>query len=338
MPSSTTTAAATTADHGEGTAITALHPEIIRTHLLTRLDGPTLASAGAAFTELHTLCSEDNLWRRLCHSSWPSTADPIVRHAISAFPSGHRSFFSDSFPTIHRRRDHLPCHRPPATELISAVDIFHGEKSIYSKAIVSETVSNWFSSSPFRVELLNTKGTPARFFPCPAGQEELEEQLALSWILIDPSGKRSVNVSSLKPVGFRQNCFTGNIEIRFATVLEGGGGEWVQFSVVVTCEGKEGGEAHVREASMQVEDMEGKSVKGKESLVIIQEAMGMERRKRKEGEEKERYEEFERRKRERKEIKERREKRLDLACIAAGLFTLIVFLTLVLFGSGRVVW
>ncbi|RAL45984.1 hypothetical protein DM860_006138 [Cuscuta australis] len=333
MPSSTTTTAAATADHGEGTAITALHPEIIRTHLLTRLDGPTLASAGAAFTELHALCSEENLWRRLCHSSWPSTANPIVRHAISAFPSGHRSFFSDSFPTIHHRGDSLPCHRPPATELISAVDIFYGEKSIYSKAIVSETVSNWFSSSPFRLELPNTKGTP-RTFPCPAGQEKL----TLSWILIDPSEKRSVNVSSLKPVGFRQNCFTGDIEIRFATVLEAGGGDWVQFSVVVTCEGKEGGEAHVREASMQVEDMEGKSVNGKESLVIIQEAMGMKRRKRKEGEEKERYEEFEERKRERKEIKERREKGLDLACIAAVLSTLIVFLTLVLFGSGRVVW
>ncbi|VFQ95393.1 unnamed protein product [Cuscuta campestris] len=262
MPSSTTTAAATTADHGEGTTISALHPEIIRTHLLTRLDGPTLASAGAAFTELHALCSEENLWRRLCHSSWPSTADPIARHAISAFPSGHRSFFSDSFPTIHHRGDSLPSHRPPATELISAVDIFYGEKSIYSKAVVSETVSNWFSSSPFRLELPNTKGTP-RTFPCAAGQEKL----TLSWILIDPSEKRSVNVSSLKPVGFRQNCFTGDIEIRFATVLEGGGGDWVQFSVVVTCEGKEGGEAHVREASMQVEDMEGKSVNGKESLV-----------------------------------------------------------------------
>lgn len=343
MSSSYTT---TTADHGGETAITAVHPEIIQTHILKRLDGATLAAAGSAGSQLRALCSEENLWREICNSAWPSTANPTARAAISAFPSAHRSFFSDAFPTIQyqpsltqaSREQH---HRSPSPELISAVDIFYGEKLIYSKVIVSETSSDWFYSSPFRIDLFNTKETvptPVKF----AGDEvttvtHLEEHLRLSWILIDPSTKRAVNVSSLKPVNFRRHWLTGDFKIRFGTVVDGGGieKELVQCSVVAMCEGKEGGELHVREVSMQVEDKDGKIMNGKDSMVILQDAMERKRKKREEGEEKERYKKFVEYKKKWREIKQRREKRLDMVCIGSGITILMAFFTLVFMGSER---
>ncbi|GFZ07284.1 hypothetical protein Acr_19g0002210 [Actinidia rufa] len=42
-----------TVDQGGDTTISAVHPDILRTHILTRLDGPTLASAGCASAQLH---------------------------------------------------------------------------------------------------------------------------------------------------------------------------------------------------------------------------------------------------------------------------------------------
>nr|GMD67327.1 F-box protein At2g27310 [Ipomoea batatas] len=342
MSSQTTTPAA---DHGGATAITAVHPEIIQTHILKRLDGATLAAAGSAGSQLRELCSEENLWREICNSAWPSTTDPIVRHVISGFPSGHRSFFSDAFPTIHHHRQGEERSRgypAPAPELISAVDILYGEKLIYSKAIVSETSSGWFRSSPFRIDLLGmseTVPTPVKF----AGDEaktvaHLEKHLTLSWILIDASTKRAVNISSLKPENIRRHWLTGDIKIRFGTVISGGeitGKELAQCSVIAMCEGKEGGELHVREVSMQVEDMDGKTMNGKDSMVILQDAMERKRKKREEGEAKERYKEFVEYKKQWREIKQRREDRLDMACIAGGITILIAFFTLVLLGSER---
>nr|GMD73828.1 F-box protein At2g27310 [Ipomoea batatas] len=287
--SHTTTPAA---DHGGATAITAVHPEIIQTHILKRLDGATLAAARSAGSLLRELCSEENLWREICNSAWPSTTDPIVRHVISGFPS--------------------------------------------------ETSSGWFRSSPFRIDLLGmseTVPTPVKF----AGDEattvaHLEKHLTLSWILIDASTKRAVNISSLKPVNIRRHWLTGDIKIRFGTVISGGeitGKELAQCSVIAMCEGKEGGELHVREVSMQVEDMDGKTMNGKDSMVILQDAMERKRKKREEGEAKERYKEFVEYKKQWREIKQRREDRLDMACIAGGITILIAFFTLVLLGSER---
>jgi uncharacterized protein involved in high-affinity Fe2+ transport len=63
--------------------------------------------------------------------------------------------------------------------------------------------------------------------------------------------------------------------------------------VVVTCGGQVGGEMHVGQVSLQVEDMEGKHMNGRDSLVILQAAMESGRRKKeRSGEGKERFEEF----------------------------------------------
>ncbi|KAA8549914.1 hypothetical protein F0562_001598 [Nyssa sinensis] len=293
----------TTVNQGGGSTISAIHSDILQTHIFTRLDGPTLASAGCVSSQLHALCTQEKLWRDICNHTWPSTNDPRINRLISTFPAGHRSFFSDSFPTLdhhHHRRSQLNSNRPsPTSELISAVDIYYHDKLIFSKVQETEAVTGWFLCSPFRLDLLGEKETvptQVKF----GGEEDtwrsnLQENLTLSWIVIDPTGKRAANFSSLRPVSVQQHWLTGQIEVGYGTILAddrwGSSTEFMQCGIAVTCEGKEGREMHVTEVRLQVENMDGKILNGKEGLVILQETMeGGRRKKGKRGEERERYE------------------------------------------------
>ncbi|XP_059627734.1 F-box protein At2g27310-like [Cornus florida] len=333
---------ASTVDQGRDTSISAVHFDILQTHILTRLDGPTLASTGCASSTLHALSTEQKLWTDICNQTWPSTNDPLVHRLISTFPAGHRSFFSDSFPTLDHRRSSQPNteHPVPTSQLISAVDIHYQDKLIFSKLQESETLSGWFMCSPFRFDLLDPKESVPTPVKLEGGEDtcrsNMEKNLTISWVVIDPTRKRAANVSSLRPVSVQRHWLTGDIEARYATIMAADrsctSSEFVQCAIVVTCGGKEGGELHVKEVSLTVEDMDGKTLSGKECLVILQEAMGNGRRKKGKGwEGKERYEKYLELKRERRERKQRREKTLDMVCIATGVTIFLAFWALILF-------
>ncbi|KAG8371146.1 hypothetical protein BUALT_Bualt13G0056400 [Buddleja alternifolia] len=312
----------TTANHGGDTPITAVHPDIIQSHILNRLDGPTLVSTACASAQLLNLCSDDHLWKDICNSTWPSTAHAAVADAISAFRSGHRSFYSDSFPVPRRqsRKTYEKRINTETSKYISAVDIFYDDVLIYSKVFETETLSGWFLSSPFRLELLEQKetvATPLKFDGEDGACMSLaEERLRVSWILIDPAKKRAVNVGSVKAVESRRHWMTEEIELRYTAVMAAGGGELVQFGVVVTCRGEDGGALKIGEVCMLVEDIDGKIVTGWDSLGILQEAMEGQRWKSDGKVERDIYEMFLRRKVESRERKEMRERNLDVVCIA----------------------
>ncbi|GMN39425.1 hypothetical protein TIFTF001_008644 [Ficus carica] len=317
-----------TVDHEVAATISAVHPDIIGAHILTRLDGPTLASAAAASYQLHSLSREPSLWADICRSTWPSTASPRVAEVISCFPGCHRSFFSDSFPlpVDHDRHHHgvdrdnhaaaINLDRMP--ELISAVDVHYRGRLILSKVVETETSSGWFRCSPFRVDLLHPKDVVPTEIPFPRDDDDdtcrdIAEGLTLSWIVIDPIGRRAMNLSSHKPVEVQRHWLSGEVHVRFAAVLgkQGSSSEFVQCGVQVTCGG-----SHfllqVREVCLVVEDMDGTHLKGRESLVILQRALDGKRGKRREEEGRKRYQEYLERKRERKERKVRTEGTLDM--------------------------
>ncbi|KAK2640800.1 hypothetical protein Ddye_022563 [Dipteronia dyeriana] len=342
---STSSSTTTTADHGTGeTTISAVHADIIQTHILTRLDGHTLAACACASSQLQVLSSEDKLWQKICTATWPSINDPRVSHLISTFPAGHRSFFSYSFPILDHRQpskhssDKYSSSLILTTELISCVDIYYKDVLILSKTREMETVTGWFLCSPFRVDLLDPKESVST--PILHGGEEddtwlkdLEENLSMSWILIDPERKRAVNLSSRRAVTVERHWLAGDVQARFSLIMGGdqrSGMELVKWEVVVTCGGEE--ELQVREVSLHVEDMEGRGLSGRDSLVILQEAV--EKGKRKRGivnEGKVRYLEFVERKRELKFMKLRREKVLDMACLALGITIFLSFWGFILF-------
>ncbi|KAG6417700.1 hypothetical protein SASPL_119892 [Salvia splendens] len=313
----------TTTDHGgAATEIAALHPDIIQSHILNRLDGPTLASTSCASAQLLSLSSDDLLWRHICNSTWPSTAHPTVRAAISSFPSAHRSFYSDSFPSVSSTRRRRTSHAPQTQLLISAIDVYCDDKLIYSKVKETDTLSGWFQSSPFRIDLVDPKeavNAPLKFDGDDGACMELARaRLRVSWILIDARKKRAVNIASAAAVEARRHWLTEDIQLRYATVVDAGDGELVQCAALLTFGGKDGGTFQIREISMQIEDMEGKILTGAHSLGVIDAAMDGRRLRSEVKAQSEAFEMFLRMKIQSRERKQRRERSLDMVCIAAG--------------------
>ncbi|ESQ52234.1 hypothetical protein EUTSA_v10016952mg [Eutrema salsugineum] len=294
--------------------ISTVHPDIIDAHILTRLDGPTLASVSCASTRLHELASNEILWSKICCSTWPS---------VSSFSDLTRSFFSDVYSVIDTVGSVTDLDRP-FPELISAVDLHYRGKVIFSRVVKTETTTAWFRGSPLRIDLVDPKDTVET--PIKRGRwtedtcRDLDQGLTLSWIVIDPIGKRAANLSSHRPVSVERNWISGEVEAKFATVvgLESPE-ETVECVITVVTGGEE--ELHVKEVSLKVEKMEGTHLNGKDSLVILRRVMEGKRGngRRRELEAKRRHEEFVEKKRERKEKKLRAELVFDILTVAFGI-------------------
>ncbi|KAH6837222.1 hypothetical protein C2S53_001046 [Perilla frutescens var. hirtella] len=308
-----------------------LHPEIIDSHILTRLDGPALASAACCSTALRRHSSHHSLWFNTCLSTWPSTASPRLTQLISTFPGGGpRAFFSHAFPLLSDRPLSHPSSAPPPPELLSAVDIHYDGKLIFSKLHSTETGTDWFRCSPFRVDLLEPKGVvPTAVKNASAAADGdtragILKGMTLSWILIDPVGRRAANISTHEAVSVQRHWLTGEMQARFASIVGG-----VQCGIVVTCGGEMVMEVEVKvkEVRLEIEDMDGKHLNGKESLVILQGALegekGTGRNRVQEG--RHRYRVFEQMKRERRERERRREGDWDMLCVAFGVSIFLYF-------------
>ncbi|XP_021728602.1 probable F-box protein At2g36090 [Chenopodium quinoa] len=322
-----------------------LPADVIRSHILPSLDGCTLAAVGCATPELRSLSYDEELWSHICHSTWPSTTTPRLRHLISSFPGGgSRSFFSLSFPLFPSTLSPNP-HPPLSScklpeQLISAVDVFYRGNCILSKVQETETVTGWFRCSPLRVDLVGPKEsvpTPIRRPSHDDTCQDLYADLELSWIVVDPTSKRAVNLSSLRPVSVERHWLSGEVHVRYATVV---GGQ-VMCSVEVTCVGGGPGGLvlHVTEACLKMEGIDGAHLNGKDSLVILQRVLEGKRgdlygkggMKGRVDEGRKRYLEFLERKRQRRENMIRREGRLDSMCVGISVCLFVSFLYMVFF-------
>ncbi|KAJ6914602.1 hypothetical protein NC651_016779 [Populus alba x Populus x berolinensis] len=333
QPPCSSSTATTTVEPSIATSISTIHPDILQAHILNRLDGLSLVSTACTSTELNSLASQQDLWTNICHSIWPSTNTPRIREMISRLPSGWRSLFSECFPLTTGPRVNPPRDHDHPSELISAVDIHYKNKLIFSKDVETETSSSWFLCSPFRIDMLDPKDSCPTPIPNSGSEEtcrDLAGDLSLSWILIDPTRLRSVNLSSHKPVSVQRHWLSGEVHARFATVLaagdRGSASESVQCGIVVTCGGgAQGGEMHVRGVSLQVEDMDGVFLNGKGSLGVLNTGFegkkGMSGRREMEG--RKRYEMFLEMKRERRERRLKKEGALDMLCVSFGVMALV---------------
>ncbi|XP_010503085.1 PREDICTED: F-box protein At3g44326-like [Camelina sativa] len=328
----------------KSSGINAVSSDVLRSNILTRVDGASLAALSCTCIDLHSFSSEESLWKQQCSLTWPSTLDARIQSIISTFPAGHRTFFSDSFPFLEHNgvMINLPPTVECTTELVSAVDIFYKGEVIFSKVHVTETVSGWFLCSPMRVdlvepkELISTRVSLAEQWEGDTWKSDLEKNLSLSWILIDPTRKRAADVSTRRPVSVERHWLTGEVHVKFSTVFVVGEkkkkSEEVEFTVTVVVaafsrRGEEKAEVQIREVSLVAEDMEGKNLGGKNSLVILASAMGMERRRfRVGGEEegKEKYKEFMERKTGKADMKWRREKETAMETAACWIAVLLL--------------
>ncbi|CAL0332148.1 unnamed protein product [Lupinus luteus] len=302
--------------------ITTLHPDIINSHILTRLDAQSLSSTAASSSYLHRLCTHNTLlWHSITTNTWPSLHDPLASSLISTFPASHFSIFSDSFPSPSTH-PHRPF--PIPSELISAVDIYYEGNPVFSRVLRTDTNKVWFHCSPLWIDLLRPNEVVPTHLKLPPNDDvqwlnHLQHNLTLSWIIIDPILKRAANLSSQTAVSARWHWLTEELEVVYAVVFEE---EEVMCTVKVTCCGKTMGEMQVREVSLKMEDMDGRHVIGKDSMVIMQRAMESVKRKRVDG--KERYEKFCEMKRERRERLMERDKRIDMLAMFLS-FTIFAF-------------
>ncbi|OQU85064.1 probable F-box protein At2g36090 [Sorghum bicolor] len=286
---------------------------------LRRLDGPSLAAASCATAGLRALAADPETWRALCHARWPSlAARPDLLLSSSSAVSPQR-LFADAFP--------FPCDAssaellpvPVTSELVSAVDVYHRGEPLLSRVVETSTSSSWFLTSPFCVDAVECKSHAAVAVPAHAPAE-----LELSWVVIDPSSGRAVNVSSRRPVAVDRHWYTGDTLVRYAVVLGG-----CKFEATVTCSQETG---HVREISLTVEDADGAAVSGEGTLRLLAAAMAGPRKGAEEEQvetAKRRYEDFVRSKRGRKESKARKEVLVDLCCSAVSAVAVLSFIATV---------
>ncbi|KAL9425299.1 hypothetical protein AB3S75_032278 [Citrus x aurantiifolia] len=325
-------------------SIWTVHPDIMETHVFKHLDASALASASCASSQLYALASDETLWTDISNSTWPSTNTPGIRQLISSFPKGTRSFFSDSFtnPDVSiTTPSSSPVNLDCPSGLISAVDIFYQQRHVFGKVVETEPLN--FDSSPFRIDVLDPKDSVPTRIPHPVDEQmmcEFGERFTLSWILIDPIRRRAMNLSSYKPVIVERRWMsTEEVHMRYAWVFcagpgeEGSATEYVKFGISVTWEGCQSGEMHVSKVSLNLEDMYGNQLTGRESLAIIQKGLASRRGKVKgrESEGKRRYEEYMEMRRERilSEVSKQPE-RVDKLRVAFCLF-IIASLGLLLF-------
>ncbi|KAI0496878.1 hypothetical protein KFK09_023202 [Dendrobium nobile] len=286
------------------TTIEEIHSDILL-QTLCHLDGQSLASASCATSQLHFVSSHPDLWRHLCLSTWPSLHHARILPLVNSSP---RRFFSDAFP--FPASTSLVDDNDIPDELISAVDLYHRGIPIFSCVVETDTSSAWFRASPFLIDAQLE------------GSDISPEDLTLSWIVIDPSKGRAVNLSSRRVMEVRKRPWcVGETVARFTTVMGG----WAVGPVVMWWKGS----GDVMEVGLTVEDMDGVCVSGMEGLRLVKAAMEAERKGKKgEEEAKEMYLEYLKMKRTREERRNKRERWGDMTFIVvvATIFLSFVYM------------
>ncbi|XP_076919849.1 F-box protein At2g27310-like [Bidens hawaiensis] len=320
------------------------HPDIIRTHILPRLDGRSLSTVATVSSELNTLCSDNNLWSHICMCMWPSITHPHVDALISTFPGGHQSFFQDSFPSlIIDVNNHNFCtnlKQPDClSQLISAVDIRYQSDIIYSTVQFTDITTN-FLSSELNIKLTEDLGISGHIdmeVDVHAGVDKatlahLKESVTLNWIIIDPTLKRAGNLSTIKPVSVKMDWVSNRTIVKYVTVLPGcEPNEMVQCCMYVVLGLDDKGEGlKVKEVTMKMLNLDSCWLSGRDFLVILKRAILWENNIRKVVDDKERWErhsECKEMKSQRKKLvrKEEKKRNRDMMMIHFGLFMLFCF-------------
>ncbi|XP_004290665.1 PREDICTED: F-box protein At2g27310-like isoform X1 [Fragaria vesca subsp. vesca] len=200
------------------------------------------------------------------------------------------------------------------SDFVSIVDIRYKDKIICSKVLWGIPNANgfngWFYNCPFRIDLLTYAArdddddgeaflSVANGLPPIASMETerkdgklwrgLRDGLRLSWIVVNRKMKQAANLASWCPIGGQRHWPTDkDFVIRFGSILPAR--DILPCQVVecilsmkfrVICTEGEGAETTLKltELSMQLEDMEGSHVNGRNSLLILKEALSCRRSK-----------------------------------------------------------
>ncbi|XAR58533.1 hypothetical protein NMG60_11013964 [Bertholletia excelsa] len=231
------------------------------------------------------------------------------------------------------------------SDFVSIVDIRYKDKTVCSKVLWgipnANGVNGWFYNCPFRIDLLTndeiTLSVSDGIPPITSMERErkdgklwqdLRNGLQLSWIVVNRRIKQAANLSSWNSLGGQRHWPTDNdFLVRFGSILPAKDILPCQvvecilimkFRVVHTEVDGNNTTLKLTELSMQLGDMEGAHVNGRNSLLVLKEALSCHRSKN--------YSEaleschlYSKVQSELKEEKMRNESRLDRLCILSGI-------------------
>ncbi|XP_043726314.1 probable F-box protein At2g36090 [Telopea speciosissima] len=245
------------------------------------------------------------------------------------------------------------------SDFVSIVDVRYKDVVMCSKVIWgipdSDGFNGWFYNCPFRIDLLNLSyndgqhedevtlsvedGLPPIFSIERERKDgklwrELCDGIRLSWIIVNKKLKQAANLASWSPVGGQRHWPTDkDFLMRFGSILPA---KDILPCQVVECilvmkfrvihtEG-EGSQTTLKltELSMQLKDMGGSHVNGRNSLLVLKEALKS-RRSKNYSEVLESCHLYSKAQSELKEEKMRNESRLDRLCILSGIAAFITF-------------
>lgn len=200
------------------------------------------------------------------------------------------------------------------SDFVSIVDIQYKDKTICSKVLwgipYANGSSGWFYNCPFRIDLLANSarddepvedvvlslsdGLPPSWSIERERKDgklwhELRDGIRLSWILVNKKTKKAANLSSWSPIGGQRHWPTDkDFLIRFGSILPAKDILPCQvvecilimkFKMVVAEDGGTHTTLRLSELSMQLGDMEGSHVNGRNSLLVLKEALNCPRSK-----------------------------------------------------------
>ncbi|XP_022157754.1 F-box protein At2g27310-like isoform X1 [Momordica charantia] len=282
----------------------------------------------------------------------------IVNKEVIGYQWGNSPEYPDELTEAEYYGDMDELETTSPSDFVSLVDIKYKDKTICSRVLWGIPNANgfngWFYNCPFRIDLLTyasredgdhevalsvSDGLPPIMSmdrERKGGKlwQELRDELRLSWIIVNRKMKQAVNVASWRPLGGQRHWPTDrDFVIRFGSILPA---KDILPCQVVECilsmkfraiytEGEETQTTlKLTELSMQLEDMEGAYVNGRNSLLILKEALSC-RRSKNYSEVLESCHLYSRVQSELREEKMRNESRLDRLCILSGIAAFLTF-------------
>ncbi|XP_020227754.1 F-box protein At2g27310 [Cajanus cajan] len=283
----------------------------------------------------------------------------IVNKEVGEYPWNNYLQYPDDWTEAEYYGDMNESESISPSDFVSIVDIRFKEKPICSKVLWGIPNANgydgWFYNCPFRIDLLScadrddnndgvvTLSVSDGLPPITSMErekrdgklwQELRDGLLLSWIIVNRKIKQAANLASWIPLDGQRHWPTDkDFVFRFGSVLSAKDflpSQVVQcilimkFRVVQTEE--EGVQTTLKstELSMQLEDMEGAHVNGRNSLLILKEALSC-RRSKNYSEVLESCLTYSKVQNKLKEEKIRNESRLDTLCILSGIVAVLTF-------------
>ncbi|XP_057538843.1 probable F-box protein At2g36090 [Amaranthus tricolor] len=280
----------------------------------------------------------------------------IVNKDLALVPLDFFLEYPEEWPEADYFEDFEEYESSAPSDVVSLVDITYNEKPIFSKVLwgisESDTLNRWFYNSPFHVNLSNSDvsdnmekviisdadGLPPIESLDNERKErklwtELQDRLRLSWIVVNRKVNRAANVSSLIPLGVQRHWPDDkDFLVRFGSVLPA---EDILPCQVVECilvvkfrmfNNTDSGRVNLEltQVNMQLEDMEGFHVNGRNSLMVLKKALSC-RKSRNYSEVLESCNLYSRVRSEIKEEKMRNESRVDKMCILSGIVAIVTF-------------